>query len=351
MDIAKEGRELEKEYDRLMKLINSPEIIKDSSQLQKYGKSLSVVEPKVKKFREYVKLNQEIQDLANWIEKENDQQMLALAQEELGKLKEKEEVLRQELGVAFKPIEKEEEGNVIMEIRAGTGGEEAALFAKDLFRMYSRFAERKNWKIEMMHSSATGRGGFKEIVFAAEGEGVWRDLKYESGTHRVQRIPETESAGRIHTSAATVAVLPEVGEIEIEVKPEDLEIGTYRASGPGGQHVNVTDSAVRVIHKPTGIKVQCQDERSQHQNKARALRVLKAKLLEKYKDEKEKEISRERKGQIGTGERSEKIRTYNFPQNRVTDHRINLTIYKLGRVLEGELEAVINPLKEKAEQD
>lgn len=349
MDIVKEGRELEKEYTRLIGLVSSPEVIKDSQQLQKYSKTLSAIEPRVRQFKEYMKVNQELQDLDHWVEKENDEQMLALAREELTKLRDTAQALRQNLEVMLKPREKEEEGNVIMEIRAGTGGEEAALFARDLFRMYERFAEMKNWKVEIMHSSCMGRGGFKEVVFAVEGEGVWKDLKYESGTHRVQRIPETESGGRIHTSTATVAVLPEVGEVEVEIDQRDLDIGTYRASGPGGQHVNVTDSAVRIIHKPTGIKVQCQDERSQHQNKARALRILKAKLLEKYKGEKEEEISRERKDQIGTGERSEKIRTYNFPQNRVTDHRINLTIHKLVKVLDGELEAVINPLKERAD--
>ena len=275
--------------------------------------------------------------------------MVGLVGEELNGLENKKKALETEWNNLLRPSSKEEQGNVIMEIRAGTGGEEAALFARDLFKMYSKFAEKKGWKIEIMNSNFSDRGGFKEIIYAVEGEGTWSNLKHESGVHRVQRVPETESLGRVHTSTATVAVLPEVGEVDVKINPVDLEIGTYRASGPGGQHVNKTSSAIRILHKPSGIRVQCQDERSQHQNKVRALRILKARLLQYYTVKQEEEISKKRKSQIKTGERSEKIRTYNFPQGRITDHRINTTIYRLKDVLDGKLELITEPLKSKDE--
>jgi peptide chain release factor 1 len=349
MDINIEGKKLENEYVRVSDLLSSPEITKDLEQFKKYSRCLKELEPKVKAFKEYKSIVQEVEKLSEWLEREKDSDMFELVKEELEGLKNKKENLEKNLKNLFSPTPKEEQGNIIMEIRAGTGGEEAALFARDLFKMYSKFAERKEWKVEVMNSNFSDRGGFKEVVYALEGKGTWSELKYESGVHRVQRVPETESSGRIHTSTATVAVLPEAGEVDVKINPTDLEIETFRASGPGGQHVNVTDSAVRIIHKPSGVKVQCQDERSQHQNKARALRVLKAKLLQYYTIQKEEEISEKRKGQIKGGERSEKIRTYNFPQGRITDHRINATIYRLKDVLDGKLELVIEPLKQELE--
>jgi peptide chain release factor 1 len=241
--------------------------------------------------------------------------------------------------------------NIIMEIRAGTGGDEAALFAADLYRMYTRYAELKGWKIEILSSSDTGIGGFKEVIFSISGSGVYGSLRYESGGHRVQRVPETESGGRIHTSAVTVAVLPEAEATDVQVNPEDLKIDVYRSSGPGGQSVNTTDSAVRITHLPSGLVVTCQDEKSQHKNKAKALRVLRARLFEMEEMKKQQERAEARRSQIGTGDRSERIRTYNFPQNRITDHRINLTVYKLEIVLSGELDEVIEPLKISAHEE
>jgi peptide chain release factor 1 len=349
MDIYKEGEALEREYIKLAEILSSPEARKDWECFKEQSRSLKELEPKVKAFREYKDTVQEVEKLSNWLDKEKDSDMVGLVEEELDGLQNKKEQLESNLKALLKPVSKEEQGNIIMEIRAGTGGEEASLFARDLFKMYSKFAERRGWRLEVMNSTFSDRGGFKEVVYAVEGEGTWAELKYELGVHRVQRVPETESAGRIHTSTATVAVLPEVGEVEVKINPSDLEIETYRASGPGGQHVNVTDSAVRIIHKPSGVKVQCQDERSQHQNKARALRVLKAKLIQYYTVKQQEERSETRKGQIKTGERSEKIRTYNFPQGRITDHRVNATIYRLKDILEGKLELITEPLKQDLE--
>lgn len=348
MDIHKEGETLEKEYIRLTEILSSPETRKDLERFKECSRSLKELESKVKTFREYKDTLKEVEKLSKWLDKEKDSDMVGLVEEELTSLKDKKEKLALDFKNLLTPVPKEEQGNVIMEIRAGTGGEEAALFARDLFKMYSKFAEKKGWNVEVMNSNFSDRGGFKEIIYALEGENTWTELKYESGVHRVQRVPETESSGRIHTSTATVAVLPEVGEVDVKLNPTDLEIETYRASGPGGQHVNVTDSAVRIIHKPSGVKVQCQDERSQHQNKARALRVLKAKLIQYYTVKQQEERSQTRKGQIKTGERSEKIRTYNFPQGRITDHRINTTIYRLKDVLEGKLELITEPLKQES---
>jgi peptide chain release factor 1 len=264
----------------------------------------------------------------------------------LAQLQEQEEKLTFELRTLLLPADADDQKNVIVEIRAGTGGEEAALFAADLFRMYSKYAERQGWRVEILDSHTTGIGGFKEIVASVEGKGVYSHLKYESGTHRVQRVPVTESQGRIHTSAVTVAILPEAEEVEVQINPEELRIDVFRSSGPGGQSVNTTDSAVRVTHLPTGIMVSCQDEKSQHKNRAKALRVLRARLLDVAKQEQQDKISRERRSQIGSGDRSERIRTYNFPQGRVTDHRINLTLYKLGVFLEGEMDELIEALRQ-----
>jgi len=273
-----------------------------------------------------------------------DEEIRRMAAEELKRLEGELRDVQRELKLALIPKDPRDARNVVLEIRAGTGGEEAALFAADLFRMYSRYAERKGWKVEVLSHHPTGMGGFKEVIALIEGKGAYSRLKYESGVHRVQRIPVTESQGRIHTSTVTVAVLPEAEEVEVQIDPKDLRIDVFRASGPGGQHVNVTDSAVRITHLPTGLVVQCQDERSQHKNKAKAMKILMARLLELKRKEQEEKIAKERRSQIGTGERSERIRTYNFPQRRVTDHRIGLTLYRLEEVLEGDLDEIIEAL-------
>ncbi len=277
---------------------------------------------------------------------EADTELREMAESELAEAEEKFPAAEKEMQIALLPPDPADSKNVIVEIRAGTGGDEAALFVGDLFRMYGRYAEDNGLKASVMDVSPSEAGGYKEIVFSVEGEDVYKKLKYESGTHRVQRVPETETQGRVHTSAATVAVLAEVEEVDIEIKTEDLKIDTYRASGAGGQHVNTTDSAIRITHIPTGTVVQCQDERSQHKNKAQAMRVLRAKIYEDQQREKEAEQAEARRSQVGSGDRSEKIRTYNYPQNRLTDHRINLTLYKLDRVMEGALDEVFNALYE-----
>jgi peptide chain release factor 1 len=274
----------------------------------------------------------------------NDEDIKELAKNEMPALKNEMEELEKRLKILLLPKDPRDEKSVILEIRAGTGGEEAALFAADLFRMYSRFAEKNGWKVEMMNHSPTGLGGLKEVVVLIEGIGAYSRLKYEGGVHRVQRIPATESQGRIHTSAVTVAVLPEAEEVEIEIKPDDLRIDVYRSSGPGGQSVNTTDSAVRVTHIPSGLVVTCQDEKSQHKNKAKALKILRSRLLDQAVQEQQQEIAKTRKNMVGSGDRSERIRTYNFPQNRVTDHRIGLTLHRLEQIMEGEIDDMIEAL-------
>ncbi len=281
------------------------------------------------------------------LETETDPEMMELAREEIGILQGKEEGIYSELLDTVLSSEEDEDRSVIMEIRAGTGGDEACLFAADLFRMYSRYAESKGWKVEVMSSKRTDLGGYKEIVAAISGGGAFSRLRFESGTHRVQRVPKTEASGRIHTSAATVAVLPEAEAIDVEIKPEDVRVDTYRSSGPGGQHANKVSSAVRVTYLPTGMVVSCEDEKSQHKNKTRAMRILRSRLFETLKREQEEERGQTRRNQIGSGDRSEKIRTYNFPQNRVTDHRVNLSLHKLDNILEGGLDEVIDALREK----
>ena len=336
-----------KRYNELQKLVADPKVISNTAEYKKYAKELSSLQKVVSKYNEYRKTLDEISSLESVAkEKHHEKDFLELAREELGSLKGRKEAFEKELEKLLIEKDADADRDIIMEIRQGTGGIEAALFAQDLFRMYSKYAAKKSWKVEVISTSLTEKGGFKEIIFSVLGEGVYGKLRYESGTHRVQRVPATESSGRIHTSAATVAVLPEAEEVDVEIKPQDLKIDVFRASGRGGQHVNVTDSAVRVTHLPTGLVVSCQDERSQYKNKAKALRVLRARLLDKLKKDQQNKISQDRKIQIGSGDRSEKIRTYNFPGRRVTDHRIGFTVHKLEAVLNGELDGIVEALSE-----
>lgn len=335
---------LEERYEELSEKLSDPQIMSDPENYAKLAKELSSLEEVVKTFQEYKKALKEIEENKKLLEEEKDSEIRALAKEEIKILEDKVEKLEKELPLMLLPKDPNDEKGVIMEIRAGAGGEEAALFAAELLRMYQRYAERKGWKFEILDANETGLGGFKEVIARIDGKGAYSRLKFESGVHRVQRVPITESGGRIHTSTVTVAVLPEVDEVEVEIRPEDLKIETMRASGHGGQHVNKTESAVRITHIPTGIVVSCQNERSQHQNKATALKILRAKLYDLAMREQMEKIQKERKAQVGTGERSEKIRTYNFPQNRVTDHRIGLTVYNLPEVLDGDLDEFIDAL-------
>ena len=335
---------IEERYEELSQKISDPEVIADQNRWRKLCKENSDITPIVEKFREYKAATNAIEEAKQMIEEKPDKEFLELLQLEIEENKEKIEILEEELKVLLLPKDPNDEKNVIVEIRGGTGGEEAALFAGALFRMYSMYAENRRWKIDIMNSTPTELGGYKEITFTVEGEGAYSRLKYESGVHRVQRVPETESGGRIHTSAATVAVLPEVEEVELEINQNDLRIDVFRAGGPGGQCVNTTDSAVRVTHIPTGIVVSCQDEKSQHKNKDKALKVLRSRLYEYFEAQRNDAISKERKNQVGSGDRSERIRTYNFPQGRVSDHRINLTIYRIEAVMNGELDEIIDPL-------
>ncbi|MGC8754062.1 MAG: peptide chain release factor 1 [Thermosulfidibacteraceae bacterium] len=337
-------KEIEKKFEEINRKLESPEVFSDPEKIAILSKERKELEPLVEKFREYQNLIKELKECEFILDNESNEELIDLAKEEKKYLEERIEEVERELKILLLPKDPNDEKNVFLEIRAAAGGEEAALFAADLFRMYAKYAEKKGWKVEIVDANVTGLGGFKEVVALIEGERVYSRLKYESGVHRVQRIPVTESGGRIHTSTATVAILPEAEDYEIEIREEDLKIETFRASGHGGQHVNVTDSAVRITHIPTGIVVQCQDERSQHKNKEKALRILRARLKDMMERKKQEELSQERRKQIGTGERSEKIRTYNFPQNRVTDHRIGLTLYKLEDILEGDLDELIDAL-------
>lgn len=335
---------IEERYEELSQKISDPEVIADQNKWRKLCKESSDITPIVEKYREYKAAKQAIDESYEMLEANTDKEFEELLQTEITENKEKISQIEEELKILLLPKDPNDDKNVIVEIRGGTGGEEAALFAGSLFRMYSMYAETKRWKIEIMNSSPTELGGYKEITFTVEGEGAYSRLKYESGVHRVQRVPETESGGRIHTSAATVAVLPEVEEVELEINPNDLRIDVFRAGGPGGQCVNTTDSAVRVTHIPTGIVVSCQDEKSQHKNKDKALKVLRSRLYDFYESQRNDAISRERKNQVGSGDRSERIRTYNFPQGRVSDHRINLTLYKIDAIMNGDLDEIIDSL-------
>jgi peptide chain release factor 1 len=336
---------LERRYAELNDLMSRPEILSKATEYQRYARERAEIAKIVELYQRYKRVVEEKAGVERLLEEaEDDPEMSQLGREERVRLQEQEDKLTYELKTLLLPADADDQKNVIVEIRAGTGGEEAALFAADLFRLYTKYAERQGWRVEILDSHPTGIGGFKEIIASVEGRGVYSKLKYESGTHRVQRVPVTESQGRIHTSAVTVAILAEAEDVEVQLNPEDLRIDVFRSSGPGGQSVNTTDSAVRVTHLPTGIVVSCQDEKSQHKNRAKALRVLRARLLDMAKQEQQEKISRARRSQIGTGDRSERIRTYNFPQGRVTDHRINLTLYKLGAVLEGELDELLEAL-------
>jgi len=335
--------EIEKKYDELTALLSDPKVISVQSDFQKYSKEHSDLQAIVGRIREYKKLLSDIEDTEELL-KGGDGDIKELAQPELDELKKRRPLVEEELKIMLLPVDPRDQKNVILEIRAGTGGEEAALFAASLLRMYTKYAESRRWKIEIINMNATGLGGIKEVVVSIQGKGAYSRLKYESGVHRVQRVPATEASGRIHTSAATVAVLPEAEEVDIKVDAKDLRIDTFCSSGAGGQSVNTTYSAVRIVHVPTGLTVQCQDERSQTKNKDKAMKVLRARLYEIQIEEKEKERAQQRKSQVGSGDRSERIRTYNYPQNRITDHRTGLTLHKLEQVLGGALDEVLDNL-------
>jgi len=335
---------LEDKYKDLNKKISNPEIISQSKKWQKLVKEHAHIEPIVQKYREFKKVTESLKEDKEMMREKLDDDFKEMLKEEIKDLTEQEEILREELKFRLIPKDPNDQKNVIVEIRAGVGGDEAGLFAGDLFRMYTRYSERQGWKNEIMSISNQGIGGYKEIIFMIKGEGAYSKLKYESGVHRVQRVPDTESSGRIHTSSATVAVLPEVDDIDIEIDMNDVRVDVFRSSGNGGQCVNTTDSAVRLTHEPTGIVISCQDEKSQHKNKDKALRILKARLYDKYQQEQDDELAEARKSQVGSGDRSERIRTYNFPQGRVSDHRINLTLYKLDAFLDGDLDEMIDAL-------
>ncbi len=335
---------LEDKYNDLTNKLSDPDVISDQARFQKFAKTHSDLESVVVVFLEYKGVLEEIADGKEMLNEKLEADFKSMLQQELGKLAERKENLEAKLKLLLLPKDPMDEKNVIVEIRGGTGGEEAALFAGVLFRMYSRYAESNNWRVELMNGNPTDIGGFKEVVFMIEGKGAYSRLKYESGVHRVQRIPTTESGGRIHTSTATVAVLPEAEDVELNVDPNELRIDVYRSSGPGGQSVNTTDSAVRITHIPTGLVVSCQDEKSQHKNKDKAMRILRARLLDQLQAEHDAEMAAERKSQVGTGDRSERIRTYNYPQGRLTDHRIGLTIYRLDSVLEGYIDEIVDAL-------
>jgi peptide chain release factor 1 len=332
---------IEDRFDQLAHQMSDPSLVSDQDRYRQVTKAYSELEKTVSRYREYKEVARQIQESQALM---NDEEMRAMAREELQSLEQRREALLSELRTLLLPKDPNDEKNVIVEIRAGTGGEEASLFAGELFRMYSRYAERRGWQVEVLTMSQTGLGGLKEAIALISGNKVYSRLKHESGVHRVQRVPATESSGRIHTSTATVAVLPEADDVQIEVNEKDLRVDTFCATGPGGQGVNTTYSAIRITHLPTGTVVQCQDERSQHKNKARAMKVLRSRLLDFEIQKQRDSIAKDRRSQVGTGERSEKIRTYNFPQNRLTDHRVNLTIHRLPEILEGDLDPVIEPI-------
>lgn len=339
---------LERKFLDLEQELADPTVFNDQDRYRKLTKAHSDLKPVVDIFRQYRELKQNLADNQELLN-DADPDIREMAHEEIKSIEEKLPELEHDLKVLLLPTDPLDEKNIILEIRAGTGGEEAALFGGDLFRMYCRYAEKMGWKVEIMSQSESDNGGYKEVIALISGNRVYSHLKYESGTHRVQRVPATESQGRIHTSAATVAVMPEAEEVDVDIKPEDLRIDVYRASGAGGQHVNKTESAVRITHIPTGVVVTCQDEKSQHKNKARAMKVLASRILAAERERQHSQVAADRKSQVGSGDRSERIRTYNFPQGRVTDHRVNLTLYSLDRFMDGDLQNMIDALAAQAQ--
>lgn len=337
--------EVEVRYEEISQRLTRPDVFSDQNLYRTLMREHKSLTPIVEKYRAYVKEKNNLEETRELLSAGGlDREFRELAEEELAASRGRLEVLAEELKILLLPRDPNDERNVIMEIRGGAGGEEAALFAGVLYRMYSMYAEARRWKVEMLSANETELGGFKEISFCISGEGAYSRLKYESGVHRVQRVPETESSGRIHTSTVTVAVLPEVEEVDFEINPADLQIDTYRSGGAGGQHVNKTESAIRITHLPTGIVVECQDERSQHKNRERAMKILRSRIFESIQREQDEKIASERKMQVGTGDRSERIRTYNYPQGRVTDHRIGLTLYRIESILNGDLDEIIDSL-------
>jgi peptide chain release factor 1 len=334
---------VEERFQEIENLLGDPDIIKDQVTYQKHVREHAELNKIVTVYRAYKKILADIEESQALLQ-DGDADIKELAREELAELRRREDELEQDLRLRLLPKDPNDEKNVVLEIRAGTGGEEAALFAADLFRMYGRYAESRNWKVEVLTHHPTGVGGMKEIIALVQGRGAYSALKYESGTHRVQRVPTTETQGRIHTSAVTVAVLPEAEDVEVEIDPGDLKVDVFRSSGPGGQSVNTTDSAVRITHLPSGLVVTCQDEKSQLKNKNKALKVLRARLLDQMTSEQDEERSQQRKNQVGSGDRSQRIRTYNYPQGRVTDHRIGLTLYRLESILQGDIQEIIQEL-------
>ncbi|HGE5779447.1 MULTISPECIES: peptide chain release factor 1 [Bacillus] len=335
---------VEDRYEKLNELLSDPEIISDSNKLREYSKEQSDIQEKVEVYREYKDVREQLRDAKAMLEEKLDADMREMVKEEVSDLEGQEKGLSERLKILLVPKDPNDDKNVIVEVRGAAGGDEAALFAGDLYRMYSRYAEVQGWKTEIIEASYTELGGYKEIIFMINGKGAFAKLKFENGAHRVQRVPETESGGRIHTSTATVAVLPEAEEVEIDIHEKDVRVDTFASSGPGGQSVNTTMSAVRLTHLPTGVVVSCQDEKSQIKNKEKAMKVLRARVYDKFRQEAQAEYDQNRKQAVGTGDRSERIRTYNFPQNRVTDHRIGLTIQKLDQILQGKLDDFINAL-------
>ncbi|MCY8680122.1 peptide chain release factor 1 [Bacillus haynesii] len=337
-------KSIEDRYEKLNELLSDPEVVNDPKKLREYSKEQSDLQETVEVYRRYRSASEQLSDAKAMLEEKLDADMREMVKEEISELQEEIELLTDQLKVLLIPKDPNDDKNVIMEIRGAAGGEEAALFAGNLYRMYSRYAELQGWKTEVMEANTTGTGGYKEIIFMINGSGAYSRLKYENGAHRVQRVPETESGGRIHTSTATVACLPEAEEVEVDIHEKDIRVDTFASSGPGGQSVNTTMSAVRLTHLPTGVVVSCQDEKSQIKNKEKAMKVLRARIYDKFQQEAQAEYDQNRKSAVGTGDRSERIRTYNFPQNRVTDHRIGLTIQKLDQILEGKLDEVIDAL-------
>jgi peptide chain release factor 1 len=335
---------IEQRYEKLNELLSDPEVVNDPKKLREYSKEQSDIQETVEVYRQYRDASEQLTDAKAMLEDKLDADMREMVKEEISELQRETETLSERLKVLLIPKDPNDDKNVIMEIRGAAGGEEAALFAGNLYRMYSRYAEVQGWKTEVMEASVTGTGGYKEIIFMITGKGAYSKLKYENGAHRVQRVPETESGGRIHTSTATVACLPEAEEVEVDIHEKDIRVDTFASSGPGGQSVNTTMSAVRLTHLPTGVVVSCQDEKSQIKNKEKAMKVLRARVYDKFQQEAQAEYDQNRKSAVGSGDRSERIRTYNFPQNRVTDHRIGLTIQKLDQILEGKLDEVVEAL-------